>query len=178
MKGWARLHYHRQGDAIVGTDTMGFLRQHPEFLKLWSGQAVSSFGSRITTVAMPLAAVLVLHASPLQMGVLSALTVLPHLLFGLLAGVWVDRLSRRTMLIVADVARAVLLGSIPVLAMLDLLRLEHLYAVAFATGIRTRIARRAACRNRGARATGRQNGDWIRATATMPSACPARRDPP
>lgn len=116
---------------------MGFLRQHPEFLKLWSGQAVSSFGSRITTVAMPLVAVLVLHASPLQMGVLAALTVLPHLLFGLLAGVWVDRLSRRTILIVADVARALFLGSIPFLAMSSRLRVEHLYAVAFLAGVMT-----------------------------------------
>jgi MFS family permease len=116
---------------------MEFLRQHPEFLKLWSGQAVSAFGSNITAVAMPLVGVLVLHMSALEMGVLSALTVLPHLLFGLLAGVWVDRVPRRTILIVGDLARALLLGTIPVLAVAGRLRPEHLYAVAFLTGLMT-----------------------------------------
>jgi MFS family permease len=112
-----------------------FLRAHPEFFKLWSGQAVSTVGSRITTVAMPLAAVVMLHASPLQMGVLSALAVLPHLLFGLMVGVWVDRLRHRTILIVADLGRALVLGSVPILGFLQLLRMEHLYAVAFLTGL-------------------------------------------
>jgi MFS family permease len=114
-----------------------FPRRHPEYLKLWTGQTISAFGSRITAVAMPLAAVLVLRATPVQMGVLAALTVLPHLLFGLPAGVWVDRLSRRAILVVADVGRAVVLGAVPVLAVLGALRIEHLYVVAFLTGLMT-----------------------------------------
>jgi MFS family permease len=114
-----------------------FFVAHPEFFKLWTGQAISSFGSAITTVAMPLAAVVVLHAASFQMGVLSALAVLPHLLFGLLAGVWVDRLPRRSLLVVADVGRALLLGTIPLLGVLGVLRIEHLYAVAFLTGVLT-----------------------------------------
>jgi len=113
------------------------LRRHPEFLKLWSGQAISAFGSRITAVAMPLAAVIVLHATPVQMGVLAALTVLPHLLFGLPAGVWVDRLPRRTILVVADLGRASVLGAVPALALLGALRIEDLYVVAFAAGLMT-----------------------------------------
>jgi len=113
------------------------LRRHPEYLKLWSGQSISAVGSRITAVAMPLAAVVVLRASPIQMGVLAALTMLPHLLFGLPAGVWVDRLSRRAILVVADVIRAVTLGAVPVLGFLGLLRMEHLYAIAFLTGLMT-----------------------------------------
>lgn len=113
------------------------LQHHPEFFKLWSGQAISSFGSAITTVAMPLAAVVVLHATPLQMGVLLASTTLPHLLFGLVAGVWVDRLPRRSFLVGADLARCLLLGAIPVLGVLGALRIEHLYAVAFLAGIMT-----------------------------------------
>lgn len=114
-----------------------FLGRHPEFFKLWSGQAISTLGSSITTVAMPLAAIIVLHASPVQMGLLAAMTTAPHLLFGLVAGVWVDRTSRRSILVVADVGRALLLGSIPVLGVLGILRIEHLYAVAFLTGTLT-----------------------------------------
>ena len=87
-----------------------------EFLKLWSGQAISWTGSAITTVAMPLVAVVTLHASAVEMGVLAALNVLPHLVFGLPAGLWVSRFSLRRLLIVADLGRAVLLGAIPLLA--------------------------------------------------------------
>ena len=90
------------------------VRSNPEFVKLWTGQAISSFGSAITMVAMPLVAVVALGASPLQMGGLSALTVLPHLLFGLPAGVWVDRLRRRKLMVRADFARAALLLTVPI----------------------------------------------------------------
>jgi len=115
------------------------LSRNPEFLKLWSGQAISAFGSRITGVALPLAAVLVLHATPAQMGVLAALGLLPHLLFGLLAGVWVDRLPRRAIMVAADIGRGVVLGAVPVLGAFGLLRVEHLYAVVFLTGLMTML---------------------------------------
>lgn len=116
-----------------------FLARHPEFLKLWSGQSISSLGSAITAVALPLTAVVVLHASALQMAALAAVGTLPQLLFGLLAGVWVDRLPRRSVLVVADLARAALLGAIPALAVLGALRIEHLYAVAFMAGVMTML---------------------------------------
>ena len=61
-----------------------------EFRKLWIGQLVSASGSAITTVALPLVAVVTLHVSAVQMGLLAALTVAPHLVLGLPAGVWVD----------------------------------------------------------------------------------------
>ena len=105
------------------------------FFWLWLGQAVSAFGSRITTVAMPLLAVGLLGASPAEMGVLAALGVLPHLLFGLLAGVWVDRWPRRRLLVVADLGRACVVGSVPLLGLAGLLRIEHLYVVAFLSGL-------------------------------------------
>ena len=111
-----------------------------EFLKLWVGQAVSASGSAITTVAMPLVAVVSLGASPVEMGLLSALTVLPHLVFGLPAGVWVNRMSRRRVMIVADVGRAGLLGAIPVLSAVGLLRMEHLYVVAVLAGVLTLLS--------------------------------------
>ncbi len=111
------------------------LRRHPEFLKLWTGQTISNFGSAITTLALPLTAVVVLKATPVQMGVLGALAFLPHLVLGLPAGVWVDRWPRRPILILADIGQALLLGSIPVLALLGVLRVEVLYVVAFLTGV-------------------------------------------
>lgn len=104
---------------------------------LWGGQTISEFGSRITREGLPLAANLVLRASPVQMGLLAASGALPVLLVSLFAGVWVDRLRRRPLLIVADLARAVLLLSIPLAAVLGLLRIEQLYLVAALVGILT-----------------------------------------
>src|SRR5207237_366242 len=83
----------------------------PDFLRLWTAQSISLFGSEITLIALPLTAVLVLGASPLHMGLLAAAGKLPYLLVGLVAGVWVDRLRCRPVLVAADVGRAALLGS-------------------------------------------------------------------
>lgn len=107
----------------------GVLGRHADFRRLFVGNAVSLLGSSVTTVALPLTAVLYLHASPLQMGLLGAASMLPHLVLGLPAGVWVSRLPYRRILVVADLAQAVLLGSIPVLAAVGQLRMWHLYAV-------------------------------------------------
>jgi hypothetical protein len=111
-----------------------------EFLKLWSGQAISWTGSAITTVALPLVAVVTLHASAVEMGVLAALNVLPHLVFGLPAGLWVSRFSLRRLLIAADLGRAVLLGAIPLLAGIGHLQMLHLYLVAVAAGVLTLLS--------------------------------------
>lgn len=114
---------------------VGGLWRHPDFLKLWVGQTVSLIGSEVTLLALPLTAVLTLRASALQMGLLRAAGYLPALLVGLFAGVWVDRLRRRPILIAADLGRAALLGSIPAVALLGGLRMEYLYVVAFLVGI-------------------------------------------
>jgi MFS family permease len=111
-----------------------------EFRKLWIGQLVSASGSAITTVALPLVAVLTLHASAVEMGVLAALTVLPHLVFGLPAGVWVDRWSLRRVLVATDVGRALLLGSIPVAAAVGALRMWQMYVVAVLAGVLTLLS--------------------------------------
>ncbi len=115
-----------------------------EVRKLWLGQMVSTAGSSITTVALPLVAVLTLQASPLEMGLLSALTVLPHLVFGLPAGLVVDRVSLRRLLVWADVGRAVLLGSIPAAAAAGVLEMGQLYGVAVLAGVLTLLADTAA----------------------------------
>jgi MFS family permease len=105
-----------------------------EFLKLWSGSLVSTLGFHISVLAMQLTAVLVLRASPLQMGLLVGAQFLPQLLFSLVAGVWIDRLPRRPVLIAADLGRAAALASVPLAYAVDLLRIEQLYLVAFTIG--------------------------------------------
>ncbi len=113
----------------------GGLWQHPDFLGLWAGQTVSLFGSAFTTLALPLTAVLVLGATPWEMGLLAAVGGAPWFLFGPFAGVWVDRARRRPLLIATDLARALLLGSIPLAAALGMLRLGRLNLVAFPIGV-------------------------------------------
>ncbi len=107
------------------------------FALLWSGQTISELGSHISGQGLPLAANLVLGATAIQMGLLTALGMFPVLLVGLLAGVWIDRLRRRPILLIADLARALLLLSIPIAAMLGLLHIEQLYIVAAVVGVLT-----------------------------------------
>lgn len=106
----------------------------PDFRWLWAGETVSAAGSAVSIVALPLTAILLLGAGPLEMGVLVALEQVPVPLFGLFAGVWLDRVRRRPVLVATQTGRALLLLSIPVTAWLDVLTLEQLYVVAFATG--------------------------------------------
>ncbi|HZT43359.1 MAG TPA: MFS transporter [Chthonomonadaceae bacterium] len=113
------------------------LGNHPDFLKLWLGRTVSHFGSHITSLALALTAVLWLKATPVQMGLLAATGNAAILLFGLLAGVWVDRLRRRQILIATDLGRAVALASIPVAAMGGWLSLAQLYLVGALTGVQS-----------------------------------------
>jgi MFS family permease len=111
----------------------GLLR-HDSYSKLWAGKTISGLGDQITVLALPLLAVTVLDAGSGQMGILRAAETGPILLIGLFAGVWVDRIRRRPVLIATDLARAALLLSIPIAAWLDLLRIELLYIVAIAVG--------------------------------------------
>lgn len=104
-------------------------------MKLWTGQTISELGSRITREGLPLAAVLTLGATPIQMGWLAAIGSLPVLLVGLFAGVWVDRLHRRPILILADLGRFLLLLTIPLAAILGALNMVQLYVVIALAGI-------------------------------------------
>ena len=111
------------------------LLRQPEFLKLWAAHSISQVGDQITYLALPLVAVLTLDASAAQMGVLMALELAPHLLFSLPAGVWIERSRRRRhLMILADLARAALLASVPLAAAFDVLSFPQLYAVAFVVG--------------------------------------------
>src|SRR2546421_12625334 len=105
-----------------------------DFGKLWLGRTVSNFGSGITGIALPLTAVLVLGATPTQMGILGALDGISVLVIGLLAGIWVDRVRRRPLLIATDLGRAFILGTIPLAALFGALHIEQLYFVAALAG--------------------------------------------
>jgi MFS family permease len=115
------------------------LWSNSDFVKLWLGQTVSQFGSGITGIALPLTAVLMLAATPAQMGILGALDGISVLVIGLLAGVWVDRMRRRPLLIATDLGRALILGTIPLAALLGVLGIGQLYIVSALAGMLTVI---------------------------------------
>jgi MFS family permease len=110
------------------------LRSYMEFRKLWIGCSISALGSYVTVLALPLTAMLVFGAGPIETGLLLAVQTGAMLVTSLFAGVWVDRLPRRPILIAADLASAVTIGSIPIAALLGQLRLEHLNVTARLAG--------------------------------------------
>ena len=115
----------------------GGLWRHPDFMKLWTAETVSLFGSEITLLALPLTAVLTLDASAGEMGVLVAAERAPFLLISLVAGAWVDRMRRRPVLMWANIGRGLLLATIPLAALLDVLTMVHLWVVGFLVGVLT-----------------------------------------
>jgi MFS family permease len=111
------------------------LRVNQPFRAYWTGQTISLFGDQIALLAIPLLAVLTLHADAQQMGFLAAVELAPSLLFAFHLGAWADRRSsRRTLLVIADLGRAVLLLGLPIAAAFGALTLPLLYVVAFLTG--------------------------------------------
>src|SRR3954454_23513126 len=105
------------------------------FRRFWAGQTISLFGDQVSSIALPLTAVVVLHADAAQMGYLGAAALVPNLLLSLHAGAFVDRRGRRRQtMIVADAGRAVLLATVPVAYAFGALTTEQLYVVAFLTG--------------------------------------------
>lgn len=115
--------------------TFSGLWKNPDFLRLWSGQTISALGTMIGGTAMSFTAILFLEATPFQMGVLNVMQILPALLVGLFAGAWVDRVRRRPLLIGADLGRAFVLASVPLAALLGVLRIEQIYLVALLVGV-------------------------------------------
>lgn len=111
------------------------LRSNANFRRFFLGQSVSMLGDQITGIALPLTAVLALHASAGQMGALTTAYLVPNLLFSLHAGAWVDRRGeRRKTMLATDVGRALLIGSVPVAYALGHLTWAQMYVVAFLTG--------------------------------------------
>lgn len=124
----------RQGREQAQPRRSGVLR-HRGFRLLITATAVGQLGAQVTLVALPLTAVLALRASAFQVGLLTAAATAAFLVAGLPAGVWVDRMRRRPILIAAGAVRAVALGSIPVAGLAGVLTMSQLYAVALVTGL-------------------------------------------
>ena len=111
------------------------LLHETQFRRFWLGQTISVFGDNVTLLALPIVAVLLLHADPAQMGLLTAVGLLPHLLFSLPAGVWLDRVrNRRRLMILCDLGRALAIASIPAAFALGFQNLGLLFAIAFVVG--------------------------------------------
>jgi MFS family permease len=113
------------------------LWRHGDFMRLWTAQTISQFGTQVTLLALPLAAIVVLDASAFEVALLAALEWTPWLLFSLPVGAWVDRVLRRPILVAADIGRALVLVSVPLAYAADALTIWQLYAVGFATGVLT-----------------------------------------
>ncbi|MDX6283986.1 MAG: hypothetical protein QOH03_5057, partial [Kribbellaceae bacterium] len=110
------------------------LLEQPGYVRFWAADAVSMAGSAFTTLAVPIIAALTLHVSTTELGILRGAAWLPYPLFGLLVGVYVDRHRRQPLLIGADFARAVVLGVIPLAAVLDVLTYPLLVCVTLVFG--------------------------------------------
>ncbi|MEU3730671.1 MFS transporter [Streptomyces sp. NPDC033538] len=115
------------------------LWHHRDFRRLWAGQTVALLGSRITELALPVTAIVLLDAGPAQLGLLNSAQYLPVLCVTLFAGVLADRVRRRPLLITANLGRAAVLTAVPLLAWLGGLDIWALCAVAFATGVLTAL---------------------------------------
>lgn len=110
------------------------LVDHPDYVRFWAADTVSLFGTHVTVLALQVLATVNLQASATELGMLDAARWLPYLLVGLIAGVLVDRCRRRPILVGADLARAVLLGLIPLLAALGLMSMPLLIALVVVFG--------------------------------------------
>jgi MFS family permease len=115
----------------------GGLWHHLDFRRLWIGETVSQFGTMVSQLALPLVAILIVHASTFQVGLLTAFESLAFLVIGLPAGAWVDRMRFRHVLIVNDLLRAVAMASIPAAQALGVLTIGQLYVVAVVIGVCT-----------------------------------------
>jgi MFS family permease len=113
------------------------LWRNPDFSKLWVASTISLFGTQVSQLAIPVIAVLILGAPPFEVALLGTFEFLPFLLFTLPAGVWVDRLPRRRILISGDLGRALLLATIPIAYAFDVLTIWQLYLIGFGVGIFT-----------------------------------------
>jgi MFS family permease len=105
------------------------------YRSLLAGQALATGGHQVAALALPTLAITQLHATAMQVGVLGALTYLPNTLFGLFAGVMVDRLPRRVLMIGADLGRALVIGAVGLAAFRDVASIPELYAAAAIMGM-------------------------------------------
>src|SRR5919202_2924373 len=121
--------------AWLGRRLRGNLWRQPDFMRLWLSATIDLFGGQVVDLALPSLAILLLKATPAQVGLLIGLEFVGFPLIGLIAGVWADRLPRRPIMIVANVGPLLAYASIPVAFTVHGLGIGQLYAVALFTGI-------------------------------------------
>lgn len=115
----------------------GGLWRRGDFMKLWGAETVSQVGSQVSAIALPFVAIVVLDVSAFKVAALTVVEMAPFILISLPAGVWVDRLRRKPILVTADLGRALLLATVPVAHWLGVLTIWQLYVVGFAVGVLT-----------------------------------------
>jgi MFS family permease len=114
---------------------LGTLWRNRDFRTLWFSLTITHFGGQITFLALPLTAAIMLNAGPLEMGILTAVEVLPYTVFGLFSGVLVDRSRKLPLIIIADIGRGIALLAVPIAAWMGLLSMWVLYIVGFVVGV-------------------------------------------
>ena len=119
------------------TPAVPSLLRHPDFVRLWTAETISQFGTQVSALAIPFVAIEILDASTFEVALLNVVDFLPFLLIGLPAGVWVDRLRRRPVMIAGDLGRALALATIPAAFVLGVLTVVQLYVVGFTVGVLT-----------------------------------------
>ena len=127
MKSWLRLF---RIPALPATD----LLRDAAYRRLWTSIVISSFGGQVTMLALPLTAAVLLHASPTQMGLLTAMEIAPFVLFSLPAGVWLDRIRKLPVYIAGEYMIAVVVASVPLAWWAGWLSIGWLYVCGFVLG--------------------------------------------
>ena len=112
------------------------LRVGGDFKRFWAGQTISQLGSSFTMFATPLLVFKLTH-SAVNLGIATATTFVPYLLFGLVIGAWVDRVDRKRMMVLVDLGRAAVISALPLLSVAGALQVWHVYAVGFASSVLT-----------------------------------------
>ena len=115
--------------------TTDSLWRNGPFLRMWTGQTASSVGTQLGGLAIPVLAVSVLQATEFEVGLLSAVQTAAFLLIGLPAGAWVDRWLKRRVMLFADLSRAVVLASVPILFFAGILSIWQLVVIGAIVGV-------------------------------------------
>src|ERR1700692_1876471 len=119
------------------------LRDAP-YRRLWTSIFISAFGGQVTLLAIPLTAAVLMHAAPTQMGLLTAMEIVPFVLFSLPTGVWLDRVRKLPVYVVGGLSISFAVASVPVAGGVGWLSMHWLYCVGFLIGAVNTAARRAA----------------------------------
>ncbi len=120
---------------VAATKPATTLWRNSDFVKYWFSQTVSRGGVQVAELVLPLTAIYLFDATASELGFINALAFAPYLLVTMLAGVWIDRSRKRSLLVIAELGRAAVMTAVPVLAVLGLIEMRYLYVTAFLLGV-------------------------------------------